>query len=156
MRSGVFSSRFKIDVNLIAILTTILSVAAVAFFNNERGQRRRRAVVLECALPGVTLSLVQIFLLIALLIAVFWISSRTKRFLFNRFLAKSGLDRSLQYAIAQMSATSSSSSESLSFSIMPAFTSGLLTVFCWRGWRRRWLWSAKHREQFYQRPRYFG
>src|SRR6266513_1129161 len=36
------------------------------------------------------------------LVAVFWISSRTKRFLFNRFLAKSGLDRSLQYAIAQI------------------------------------------------------
>jgi small-conductance mechanosensitive channel len=36
------------------------------------------------------------------LIAVFWISSRTKRFLFNRLLAQSGLDRSLQYAIAQV------------------------------------------------------
>jgi small-conductance mechanosensitive channel len=46
--------------------------------------------------------LFQIFLLIALLVAVFWFSSRTKRFLFNRFLAKSGLDRSLQYAIAQI------------------------------------------------------
>jgi small-conductance mechanosensitive channel len=33
---------------------------------------------------------------------VFWISSRTKHFLFNRLLAQSGLDRSLQYAIAQI------------------------------------------------------
>ena len=33
---------------------------------------------------------------------MFWFSSRTKRFLFNRFLAQSGLDRSLQYAIAQI------------------------------------------------------
>ena len=40
--------------------------------------------------------------LIALLILVFWFSSLTKRFLFNRFLTKSGLDRSLQYAIAQI------------------------------------------------------
>ncbi|PYK16599.1 MAG: hypothetical protein DME55_11875 [Verrucomicrobia bacterium] len=32
----------------------------------------------------------------------FWISSRTKRFLFTRLLAQSGLDRSLQYAIAQV------------------------------------------------------
>ncbi len=54
------------------------------------------------ALPAIKLSLVQIFLLVALLIAVFWISSRTKRFLFNRLLAQSGLDRSLQYAIAQI------------------------------------------------------
>ena len=53
-------------------------------------------------LPAITLSLVQIFLLVALLIAVFWLSSGTKRFLFNRLLAQSGLDRSLQYAIAQV------------------------------------------------------
>src|SRR5205807_5927436 len=52
--------------------------------------------------PGISLSLFQVFLLIALLIAVFWLSSRTKRLLFNRFLAQSGLDRALQYAIAQI------------------------------------------------------
>jgi len=95
-------SRFKIDVNLIAILTTILSVAAVAFFTMNAINAAGIPLSWNAPLPGVTLSLVQIFLLIALLIAVFWISSRTKRFLFNRFLAKSGLDRSLQYAIAQI------------------------------------------------------
>jgi small-conductance mechanosensitive channel len=97
-----FFSRFKIDVNLIAILTTILSVAAVAFFTMNAINAAGVPLSWNAPLPGVTLSLVQIFLLIALLIAVFWISSRTKRFLFNRFLAKSGLDRSLQYAIAQI------------------------------------------------------
>ena len=97
-----FFSRFKIDVNLIAILTTILSVAAVAFFTMNAVNAAGVPLSWNAPLPGVTLSLVQIFLLIALLIAVFWISSRTKRFLFNRFLAKSGLDRSLQYAIAQI------------------------------------------------------
>jgi small-conductance mechanosensitive channel len=97
-----FFSRFKIDTNLIAILTTILSVAAVAFFTMNAVNAAGVPLSWNAPLPGVTLSLVQIFLLIALLIAVFWISSRTKRFLFNRFLAKSGLDRSLQYAIAQI------------------------------------------------------
>ena len=97
-----FFSRFKIDVNLIAILTTILSVAAVAFFTMNAVNAAGVPLSWNAPLPGVTLSLVQIFLLIALLIAVFWVSSRTKRFLFNRFLAKSGLDRSLQYAIAQI------------------------------------------------------
>jgi len=97
-----FFSRFKIDVNLIAILTTILSVAAVAFFTMNAINAAGIPMSWNAPLPGVTLSLFQIFLLIALLIAVFWISSRTKRFLFNRFLAKSGLDRSLQYAIAQI------------------------------------------------------
>src|SRR5881409_3046617 len=53
-------------------------------------------------MPAVSLSLLQIFLLVALLVGVFWFSSGTKRFLFNRLLAQSGLDRSLQYAIAQV------------------------------------------------------
>lgn len=52
--------------------------------------------------PGIKLSLVQISLLVALLIGVFWLSSKTKRFLYNSFLAKSGLDLALQYAIAQI------------------------------------------------------
>ncbi len=97
-----FFSRFKIETNLIAILTTILSVAALAFFSVNAVNAAGVPLSWNAPLPGVSLSLFQIFLLIALLIAVFWISSRTKRFLFNRFLAKSGLDRSLQYAIAQI------------------------------------------------------
>src|SRR5437899_10211761 len=95
-------SRFKIDVNLIAILTTILSVAAVAFFTMNAVNAAGVPLPWNAPLPGVSLSLIQIFLLIALLIAVFWISSRTKRFLFNRFLVHSGLDRALQYAISQI------------------------------------------------------
>src|SRR5213594_583406 len=97
-----FFSRFKIDTNLTAILTTILSLAAIAFFSVNAVNAAGVPLSWNASLPGVSLSLFQIFLLIALLIAVFWISSRTKRFLFNRFLAKSGLDRSLQYAIAQI------------------------------------------------------
>ena len=80
-------SRFKLDQKFSAIVT--INAAGIPLSWNA-------------PLPGITLSLVQIFLLVALLIAVFWISSRTKRFLFNRFLVDSGLDRSLQYAIAQI------------------------------------------------------
>ena len=97
-----FFSRFKIDTNLIAILTTVLSLAAIAFFSVNAVNAAGVPLSWNAPLPGVNLSLSQIFLLVALLIAVFWLSSRTKRFLFNRFLAKSGLDRSLQYAIAQI------------------------------------------------------
>jgi small-conductance mechanosensitive channel len=97
-----FFSRFKIENNLIAILTTILSLAVLVFFVVSAVNAAGVPLSWNAPLPGVTLSLVQIFFLIALLIAVFWISSRTKHFLFNRFLAKSGLDRSLQYAIAQI------------------------------------------------------
>ena len=97
-----FFSRFKLDTNFIAIVTTVLSLAAVVFFTISAINAAGIPLAWSAPLPGVTLSLVQIFLLVALLIAVFWISSRTKRFLFNRFLANSGLDRSLQYAISQI------------------------------------------------------
>src|SRR5207253_2323778 len=95
-------SRFKLDNNFIAIVTTILSLAALVFFTVSAVNAAGIPLYWNAPLPGVTLSLLQIFLLIALLIGVFWLSSRTKRFLFNRFLARSGLDRALQHAIAQI------------------------------------------------------
>jgi small-conductance mechanosensitive channel len=95
-------TRFKIDSKFIAIVTTILSLVALVFFTITAVNAAGIPLSWDKPLPGVALSLFQIFLLIALLIAVFWISSGTKRFLFNRFLANSGLDRSLQYAISQV------------------------------------------------------
>src|SRR5205807_7053728 len=95
-------SRFKLDNNFIAIVTTILSLAALVFFTVNAVNAAGVPLYWNAPLPGITLSLLQIFLLIGLLIAVFWLSSRTKRFLFTRFLARSGLDRALQHAIAQI------------------------------------------------------
>src|SRR5881396_3791312 len=97
-----FFSRFKIDTNFLAIVTTILSLAAIVFFTVSAINAAGIPLLWNAPLPAVSLSLLQIFLLVALLVAVFWISSRTKRFLFNRFLVNSGLDRALQYAIAQI------------------------------------------------------
>ena len=97
-----FFSRFKIDTNFIATVTTILSLAAIVFFTITAVNAAGIPLAWTAPLPAINLSLVQIFLLIALLVAVFWFSSGTKRFLFNRLLAQSGLDRSLQYAIAQV------------------------------------------------------
>src|SRR5262252_5585380 len=97
-----FFSRFKIDTNFIAIVTTILSLAAMVFFTVTAVNAAGIPLAWTAPLPAISLSLVQIFLLIALLVGVFWFSSGTKRFLFNRLLARSGLDRSLQYAIAQV------------------------------------------------------
>jgi len=97
-----FFSRFKIDTNFIAIVTTILSLASIVFFTVNAINAAGIPLGWNASLPAIKLSLLQLFLLVALLIAVFWISSRTKRFLFNRLLAQSGLDRSLQYAIAQI------------------------------------------------------
>src|SRR5205809_4187821 len=97
-----FFSRFKIDTNFIAIVTTILSLAAIVFFTVTAINTAGIPLAWTAPLPAINLSLVQIFLLVALLVAVFWLSSGTKRFLFNRLLAQSGLDRALQYAIAQV------------------------------------------------------
>ena len=97
-----FLARFKLDTNFIAIVTTILSVAALAFFTVSAINAAGIPLLWTAPVPGFKLSLLNIFLLIALLVAVFWFSSRTKRFLFNRFLVRSGLDRALQYAIAQI------------------------------------------------------
>jgi small-conductance mechanosensitive channel len=95
-------SRFKLDTNFAAIITTILGLCALVFFTVSAVNAAGVPLYWNAPLPGITLSLLQIFLLIALLIFVFWLSSRTKHFLFNRFLARSGLDRALQHAIAQI------------------------------------------------------
>src|SRR5437660_7262564 len=95
-------TRFKIDNKFIAIVTTILSLGALVYFTITAVNAAGIPLAWNTPMPGLSLSLTQIFLLIALLVAVFWLSSRTKRFLFNRLLANSGLDRSLQYAISQI------------------------------------------------------
>lgn len=97
-----FLARFKLDTNFIAIVTTILSVTALVFFTVSAINAAGIPLLWTAPLAGINLSLLQVFLLIVMLVSVFWISSRTKRFLFNRYLVRSGLDRSLQYAIAQI------------------------------------------------------
>jgi potassium efflux system protein len=95
-------TRLKIGPNLVAIGTTILSLALVVFFLITAINAAGVPLAWSAPLPGVSLSLVQIFLLIGLLMFVFWVSSNTKRFLYTHFFANSGLDRSLQYAISQI------------------------------------------------------
>jgi small-conductance mechanosensitive channel len=95
-------ARFKLDTNFIAIVTTILSLSALVFFTVSAVNAAGVPLYWNAPLPAINLSLFQIFLLIALLVGVFWLSSRTKHFLFNRVLARSGLDRALQHAISQV------------------------------------------------------
>ena len=95
-------SRFKLDTNFIAVVTMILSLASVVFFTVSAINASGVPLPWDAPLPGVKLSLLQILLLIVMLVGVFWLSSHTKRFLFNRFLVNSGLNRSLQYALSQI------------------------------------------------------
>ncbi len=97
-----FLARLKLEAKFAAIITTILSLAALLFFTVSAVNALGVPLAWSAPLPGVSISLLQLFLLVGLLIFVFWLSSRTKGFLFNRFLVHSGLDRSLQYAISQI------------------------------------------------------
>jgi len=95
-------TRLKLGKNFASIIPTIFSLATLIFFTVTAVNAAGVPLAWNRPLPGVTLTLVQIFLLVALLLGVFWVSARTKSFLFNRFLVNSGLDRSLQYAISQI------------------------------------------------------
>jgi len=95
-------TRLKLGKNFASIIPTIFSLATLIFFIVTAINAAGFPLAWNQALPGISLTLVQIFLLVALLLAVLWISARTKSFLFNRFLVNSGLDRSLQYAISQI------------------------------------------------------
>ena len=95
-------TRLRLDNKFIALATTILSLGSIVFFLVTGINAAGIPLAWSSPLPGISLSLIQIFLLVGLLILVFWISSNTKRFLFNRFFAHSGLDRSLQYALSQV------------------------------------------------------
>lgn len=94
--------KVRIESNLIAIATTVLSLVAFIFFTVSAVNAAGIPLSWSAGLPGINLSLIQIFMLVALLIVVFWLSARTKRLLFERFLKDTGLNRSLQYAISQI------------------------------------------------------
>src|SRR5437868_9053551 len=94
--------RFRIESNLIAIATTVLSLVAFVFFIVSAVNAAGIPLSWSAGLPGINLSLIQIFMLVGLLIVVFWLAARTKRLLFERFLKDTGLDRALQYAVAQI------------------------------------------------------
>jgi small-conductance mechanosensitive channel len=95
-------TRLKLGKNFASIIPTIFGLATLIFFTITAINAAGVPLAWNRPLPGISLTLVQIFLLVALLLGVFWISARTKSFLFNTLLVNSGLDRSLQYAISQI------------------------------------------------------
>ena len=95
-------SRLGLDKNFVAILTASFSLVVLLGFVVLGLNLGGLPIPWEAKVPGIGLSLSQIFRLIVLVAIVFWFASAAKRFLFNRFLSKSGLDRALQYTIAQI------------------------------------------------------
>ena len=95
-------NRLGLDKGLVAILTASISLISFLAFVVLGLNLGGLAIAWDAKVPALGLSLVQIFQVIVLIAVVFWFASAAKRFLFNRFLSKSGLDRSLQYTIAQL------------------------------------------------------
>src|SRR4051812_35548512 len=59
--------RFRIETNLIAIATTVMSLVALIFFTVSAVNAAGIPLSWSAGLPGINLSLVQIFMLVALL-----------------------------------------------------------------------------------------
>jgi small-conductance mechanosensitive channel len=95
-------SRLGLDKNFVAILTASFGLLAFLGFLVLGLNLGGLPIPWEAKVPAIGMSFSQILQLIALVAIVFWFASAAKRFLFNRFLSKSGLDRALQYTIAQI------------------------------------------------------
>ena len=108
--AGILQSNFTsrllgkigLDKKFFAIVRFVLSlfflVGFIVFGLNLAGL----AVPWEQRIPGLNLSLAQILRLILVVFLVFWLSSIIKGQMVLRVLSRSGLDASLQYAIAQV------------------------------------------------------
>jgi small-conductance mechanosensitive channel len=94
--------RIGLDRKFFAIVRFVLSLFFIAGFIVLGLNLAGLAVPWEQRIPGVNLSLAQMLRLIFFVFLVFWLSSVIKGQMVSRVLSRSGLDASLQYAIAQV------------------------------------------------------
>ncbi len=94
--------RFGIDKKFVAVVTATLSLLVFLASFVIGLQVGGVPIDWNARIPGLGLSLLVLFRLLLLLAFVFWGSSYLKRFFFTRFLSDSGLNRALQFSIAQM------------------------------------------------------
>ena len=95
-------TKVGIEKNFVALLTATLSLLAFIACSLAGVVAAGVPISWDAKIPGMGLSVLVLFRLLLLLAAVFWFSSHAKRFFFTRFLSGSGLDRALQYTIAQI------------------------------------------------------
>jgi small-conductance mechanosensitive channel len=108
--AGIFQSNFTsrllgrigLDEKFFTIVRFVLSLFFVVGFLVLGLNLAGLAVPWEQQIPGLNLSLAQILRLIFAIFLVFWLSSVIKGQMVSRVLSRSGLDASLQYAIAQV------------------------------------------------------
>ena len=98
----LFLTRLGLDKNFVAIATSVvgltLLISSIVVGLNLGGL----PVHWEAPMPGIGISIGRLLRLVVMLVAVFWAVSSFKRFLFDRYLNRMGMDRALQYAIAQI------------------------------------------------------
>jgi len=95
-------SRAHLDKNFVDLVTSTASLGVLITSIIAGLSFAGVPINWHAPLPALGLSISALIRLVVLLVAAFWFSSVAKRFLFNRFLSRSGMDRSLQYAIAQV------------------------------------------------------
>jgi small-conductance mechanosensitive channel len=98
----LFLTRLGLDKNFVAIATGVvgltLLISSIVVGLNLGGL----PVHWEAPMPGIGISIGRLLRLVVTLVAVFWAVSSFKRFLFDRYLRRMGMDRALEYAIAQI------------------------------------------------------
>lgn len=95
-------TKARVDSGQAALVTALLGLLAFFGLTVVGIQMAGLPISWEAPIPGLGLSALVIIRLLLLLALVFWLSSVLKRFFLNRFLVSSGLNRSLQYTIAQI------------------------------------------------------
>jgi small-conductance mechanosensitive channel len=96
-------SRLHLDKHFIDFITSVASLGVLVTSLVLGLDLAGLPINWHAPLPAVGLSISGLIRLVLLMVAAFWVSSLVKRFLFNRFLSRSGMDRALQYAVAQVS-----------------------------------------------------
>ncbi|MEO6785697.1 MAG: mechanosensitive ion channel domain-containing protein, partial [Chthoniobacteraceae bacterium] len=95
-------TKIGIEKKLVALATASLSLIAFLACFLAGLETGGVPIAWDAKIPGMGLSVLVLFRLLALLAFVFWLSSSLKRFFFRRFLSESGIDRALQHTIAQI------------------------------------------------------
>ena len=151
-----FLRRFRIETNLIAIAMTVLSLVALIFFTVNAINAAGIPLSWSAGLPGIKLSLIQIFLLVALLIGGFLDFVPDQAFSFR---SVSGQQRPRSFSpIRHLADHQQCRTHRRNFRCPGEHRNPPRGPdrFCRssRSWRRFWI--TKHRQQLHQRPGHPG